>query len=579
MATSGSIMYESQISGLKIKLSWEKKSHSTANNYTTIEWKYELYLTTAYVITTKYKIKINGTEYQGSHESTLFSDGWNTVKTGTQNIYHNSDGTKTFTYSFEETYDLEDRAASGTGTLDPILRPAEILTASNFYDDENPEITYNNLYGDEVTSLQACIANFNGEIIYVPYRDISKTGDTYTFELTDEEWASLHSAASTVSSLTVRFIVKTNIDGVTFHRYLTRTMTIDDSLPVINPIVKDTNSKTLALTGNENILIPGYSHASYEVGAIARKGAFIKSQSVTCGAIVQVSSTGVGNIIPVPSHQFTFFCRDSRGNVVYEPYEAEYVPYFKVTCNQTVYLNLDGAADLVVTGNYFDGSFGKVSNTLSVQIRHREDGGNWGDWATLDPLISDISNGTYRLTATISGYDPSGIHEFQSRAIDKLYTAYSGEDSIVLKPIFDWSRTDFNFNVPVTIQDNPLNDFVIETGTTAMGSNGTWYWSKWKSGKAECYGCRNFGNMAVSTNWGGLFRSETFTQEFPSGLFVDTPEVIDISFRNGNFGGWIVRHEESTPSDYDTGSFILVRPASATVSQAHFSFNIIGRWK
>ena len=83
----------------------------------------------------------------------------------------------------------------------------------------------------------------------------------------------------------------------------------------------------------------------------------------------------------------------------------------------------------------------------------------------------------------------------------------------------------------------------------------------------------------VNPNWGGLYRSSTFTHSLPSGLFVATPEVIDISFRNGSYGGWIIRHEESAPSEYSTGSFAIVRPASATISQAYISFNIIGRWK
>jgi hypothetical protein len=85
--------------------------------------------------------------------------------------------------------------------------------------------------------------------------------------------------------------------------------------------------------------------------------------------------------------------------------------------------------------------------------------------------------------------------------------------------------------------------------------------------------------MAVTTAWGSLFRSESFSQTLPSGLFTDTPEVIDIRFRGADRGGWIANHEDTAASDYETGSFILVRPASATLTQAMISFNVIGRWK
>ena len=582
MATSGSQLFEFGFPDLiDLTFNWERTSYSIANNTSTIEWSltYKVGLNNL-SDSTKVVVGINGQTYSSTFSYTWLASG--TAISGTTTITHSNDGTKSFPFSFIVGRDSLSASASVKGsatyTLDTLTRPATISTASNFTDDENPEITYSNPSGSAVTTLQACIANSTGNTIYAAYRDISKTGSSYTFNLTSAERKALRGAASGAATLSVRFYVKSVIEGTTFYKFLTRTMTIDDSMPTVNPVVKDTNSTTLALTGNESILIPGYSNAYYSIGATARKEATIQSQSATCGAIVKTTATGT--FTAVPNYEFTFYCRDSRGNMVYQPYEADYVPYFKVTCNQTVRLNLDGTADLHITGNYFNGSFGKVSNTLSVQVRHREDGGAWGAWATLDPLISDISNNTYTLTATISGYDASGTHEFQARAIDKLHTAYSGEESVVLTPIFDWSRTDFNFNVPLTIQGSPLADYVIETGTEAMGTNGTWYWSKWKSGKAECYGCRNYGNMAVTTAWGGLYRSGALTQSFPSGLFVDTPEVIDISFRGGSTsGGWIANHETSAPDSSTTGSFILVRPASATLTGSYISFNVIGRWK
>lgn len=601
MATSGS--FEAKIKdgadllGLDAwgKFEWTRTSYSQTNNTSTISWS--VYLKEAWGTHTsgayrKIRVSIDGksTDYitvtDGGKSGEFFLLG-----TYSTTITHTTDGSKTFSVSVtisSNSYGSSSAAQSGamggysafsgSGVLDSIVRPATISTASNFADEDNPTITYSNPSGTAVTSLQACIANSTGNTIYVAYRDISKTGSSYTFNLTTAERAALRTAAASSSTLSVRFYVKTVASGETFYRHLSRTMTVTGSLmPTVNPVVKDTNSTTVALTGNESILIPGYSNAYYNIGAAAQKGATVQSQSVTCGAIVKTTATGT--FTAVPNYEFTFYCRDTRGNYIYQPYEADHIPYFKVTCNQTVRLNLDGTADLHITGNYFDGSFGKVDNTLSVQVRHREDGGAWGAWATLDPLISDISNDTYTLTATISGYDASGTHEFQARAIDKLHTAYSGEESVVLTPIFDWSRTDFNFNVPLTIQGSPLADFVIDTGTTAMGTNGTWYWRKWKSGRAECYGRRNYGTMAVTTGWGGLFRSESFTQSLPSGLFTAAPEAIDISLSSADFGGWICKHETSNPTASSTGGFIVVRPASATLSQAYIGFNVIGRWK
>jgi hypothetical protein len=112
-----------------------------------------------------------------------------------------------------------------------------------------------------------------------------------------------------------------------------------------------------------------------------------------------------------------------------------------------------------------------------------------------------------------------------------------------------------------------------------MGTNGTWYWEKWKNGKATCYGVRNYGNMGVSTAWGDLYRSPIFTQDLPSGLFTEAPQVINIDFSHGGMSAWVVKHEQTAPGADTTGSFMVVRAASATLSQVYLDFNLIGRWK
>lgn len=136
-----------------------------------------------------------------------------------------------------------------------------------------------------------------------------------------------------------------------------------------------------------------------------------------------------------------------------------------------------------------------------------------------------------------------------------------------------------NFGNSFTIGGSALADYIIETGEEAMGSNGTWYWCRWASGKAECWGCRNFGNMAITTAWGNLYRSAILTQDLPEDLFVTTPDVININIVNGNYGGWICKHENLAPSAVTTGSFIWVRPASATVSPTYIGFHVIGLWQ
>lgn len=438
----------------------------------------------------------------------------------------------------------------------------------------------------------------------------------------------------------LRVVRKIDTNMIAFVSKTQRLLTIVGCEPQLNPTVKDIQLETLALTGDENTMVRYESMAEFSTGAVASKHATIVSQSVQCGSKT-ISDLFNGIIDDVETGIFVFNATDSR-KLSAEPVviEKNLIEYVKPTCYQKVVPKLSGEVDaqviLTITGNYYDGSFGAVDNELTLEVRYtQDDGKTFGDWIVLTNNATPVfNNDTYELEATIGGFKYDKAYIFQCRATDKLNRVASTQYTVRVIPIFDWGEYDFNFNVPVNINaetldmnnntiirhskeadnvvlsapgghiylrpngtdntenelkitsdgkiiigEQELSDFVIETGTTEMGTNGVWYWRKWASGRAECIGQRNFGIMAITTAWGGLYRSAVLTQALPADLFAQTPEVINITLESSNFGGWIVKHETSNPSDSATGSFIVVRPASATLSTSYVSFNVIGRWK
>jgi hypothetical protein len=139
MATSGSktVLVTSWDS---LKFSWSEKSQSIVNNTTTITWKMELIATSSGRIDSNvgkpWTVTINGTTYTGTSNISISNNTTKTLAAGTVTIAHNSDGTKTFDFSFSQVFRIDfdgwiaTVSGSGSGTLDAIPRKST-LTASN----------------------------------------------------------------------------------------------------------------------------------------------------------------------------------------------------------------------------------------------------------------------------------------------------------------------------------------------------------------------------------------------------------------------------------------------------------------
>ena len=295
-------------------------------------------------------------------------------------IQHNADGTKSFTASMQVAVytDKINCTASGRWALNTIARQATITAAPDFTDEENPTITYSNIAGNAVESLQACIS-LDGSTPNIAYRDIDKTGTSYTFNLTEAERNVLRNATTNANSRTVKFYIKTVIEGVTYYTNVSKTLTIVNAMPVVSATVKDTNSATIALTGDSNKLVRYYSNAAYTITATGQKGATIQSYTAKGGG--KVSSESSGTFTGVENGNFSFTVTDSRGNETGITLAKTTINYVKLTCDLTVSApTTGGAMTMKVSGNYFNGSFGNVSNTLTVQYRYKVNGGSYGSW-------------------------------------------------------------------------------------------------------------------------------------------------------------------------------------------------------
>ncbi len=452
----------------KFTLTVTENSTVTAENTSSVSWSLTLSpIVKGYdwnysnTVPVTYSVVFNGTTYSGNIMS-YNGTSTVTVRSGSSTISHNADGNKTISYSFSvsginASYLPGTASASGSMALTYIPRAASIVSVPNFTDEQNPVITYSNPAGNAVTSLKACIS-LTGSTDDITYRDVPKTGTTYTFQLTEAEKTVLRNATTGSNSRTVYFYLWTRVGGTDYHKNEPRTFTIVNASPTVSGTVTDTNNTTYALTNSRNTLIKYYSNASATVSASPKKGATINGSKyvIKNGSNTWNGSTHTFN--GVENNVFTFSAEDSRGNVSTYSLAVPMVNYIKLTCDiSNNRPDALGNMTVACSGNYFNGSFGAVSNTLSVQYRYKISTATWqnteAEWH--DMTVAKSGNrysATYEIT--IPSFSQLQSYTVQTRAIDKLSTIRSMEQTVRSIPVFHWGENDFVFEVPTSFHDD-----------------------------------------------------------------------------------------------------------------------------
>lgn len=284
MATSSNFSTTNQY--IKYRIIVTENSTSVANNTSNVTVKVQCWRTNTgyetYGTGTCY-VTIDGTQYtQAITTSQKFTyNSYTEIFSKTLNIAHNSNGSKTIYVSSYIDHSRFDSNSQGFNVnLTNIPRGAIITNAPNFTDTGNPTITYSNSAGNQVTSLQACIS-LTGSNDDIAYRDISKTGTTYTFNLTTAERNTLLNATSG-KTRTVYFYIKTILAGNTIYTNKAVTFSVINANPTIGSITyQDTNSTITSITGNNQWIVRNKSILQITLNSLnALKGATLSSAVV-----------------------------------------------------------------------------------------------------------------------------------------------------------------------------------------------------------------------------------------------------------------------------------------------------------
>lgn len=227
----------------------------------------------------------------------------------------------------------------------------------------------------------------------------------------------------------------------------------DTYTPTVSGTVVTTDSLSSQLSGNTSTIINGVSTVKITVSATPTQGSSIVNQYCrNQGNFYSLAISGTTTITGGYNGVFDFGAIDTRGRTGSSRVTLTAIDYRRPTISlDDVSISTGGVATINITGTWFNGSFGKTSNGLTISYRYKSSSSSsWGSWTTITNVTKN-SDGTYSATGTRSGLSYTTTYNFEARVQDAINTVSSREYSGKSLPIFDWSEDDFNFNVPVHI--------------------------------------------------------------------------------------------------------------------------------
>lgn len=319
---------------------------------------------------------------------------------------------------------------------------ATINQAPNFNIGQNPTINWSNPSGCKTVTYAENIVNGKIESQLTGKIDVSgRTSYTYSLNA-----STLYSKVPNSNSGTIRYVIKSSNDGKDYYNSVDRKYYVTNSNPTFsNFTFKDTNSKTTALTGNNQKFIKGYSSLQATVStankAVAKNSATMKNYTLTVGTknsgeVAYSSSADVNLSVNAIDNNVVFVtAKDSRQNTtaVQKTISNEnYYTYTDLTITKCTLTRSDGGVGTQVTLNYegaiWNKSFGSVTNAIvSIKYEYKIAGTNtWTTGATT--LTPTVSGSKYSQTILIqgdlagSGFNDQNSYNFRLTISDRLST-------------------------------------------------------------------------------------------------------------------------------------------------------------
>lgn len=431
-------------------------------------------------------------------QTQVYGAGATTILSGSQTLYTDSAGNRSFGASAQAGIYTNSVNTSGSGSwaLDNIPINVQITNASGNQNDEfvNPQIWFNN-----PANYPAYVAidfpDLGG------YRTAVRTGmyqasNPYTWTITDAERNAIRAQMANVASTPMRFIVQ-NADGVP-GQAITRTMSIVNANPVFSTATfKDANSATVAITGNNQYLIQGYSTLEVDIAsgdkAVAQKSATMVKYNMAIGSINQdvtyttsAIAQNLGTLGINANANLLVKAIDSRGLYTTLTLPVNVLPYVppQVTATARRVNNFETSTDFHIEGVISRLTVGgtdknAVNTSTGVRYRYKKTtDATWGSWVN---KTSSTSAGNVSVTDfnVPTALDRNYAWNIQVEITDKLNTSTLDLVLPVGIPIFRIGLDGKVYNNEQPLMPSHVGQTITSTALTTASAvagiyGGTW---------------------------------------------------------------------------------------------------------
>ncbi len=441
MTFGGTILGTTSNANIQSAIDWYYEPDNAKNQTKVTAKLFYRRTNTGYITegTGTFSITINGTKTSKSGVKLSISTSWVEAMSASVIVAHNADGTKSVAIS--ATGDLPPTSLTSTscgGTVSlPTIPRASSISCSIADIESYPTITISRASSSFTHTITYKFGSLSGTIA-------TKTSATSitSWQIPASFYAQIPNAKTGKGTLTcTTFSGGTQIGNPTTCE-LSVTTNEGKCKPTVSGTVVDTNAKTIAVTGNKDILVRYCSNALCTLTATLNKNAgSFKAKTINNASVADKLT-----ITEVETGTFDFYAKDSREYFNSDKVVKSLVPYIRLTADATATRDdpTSGKATIRIDGNYFKGNFGAVNNTLSVGYRLE----GAAEYTPVTPTITD--NG-YSVTIPLTGLEYTQAFKYEVLVADALNTVHKPLTIQKGIPVFDWGEEDFNFNVPVTI--------------------------------------------------------------------------------------------------------------------------------